>query len=400
MRLGVTALLLVALTTGCNVGALFQPATPTPVPTRPLAPTFTPTPQALQPLVVVTPPKDGTPGVIIIQPTVEADRVVIAIPPTDTPTPPPTDTPAPTLTLPPEVATATAQVLLLTPGVVTPGAVTPGAVTPGVETLPSTPTPLPTDTPTPAPTATAFVVVESGYVALRTGPGLDYPLLAQLGPNIPIAVIGRNTQGNWFEICCVNGLSVWVPATHVRVFNDTGQAPLVVPQPPPPPTPTFTPTFTPTLTPTPTATPYPFERAIGPQFFPTDNGFLTIWVKLFIGTPPLDDAAPGYYLDVKFEGFDRPPTNGVQSSYDHFEWSAPAGAGNRVQYNLKYEYKPPDPKSLDPNSTQTRLDLVGTGTWTIFVKDGAGNQLSDAVTFTTAPSNPNREIYVGWQRVR
>jgi hypothetical protein len=36
----------------------------------------------------------------------------------------------------------------------------------------------------------------------------------------------------------------------------------------------------------------------------------------------------------------------------------------------------------------------------VYVTDCAGHQLSDAVTFTTAPSNPNREVYIGWARVR
>jgi hypothetical protein len=225
-------------------------------------------------------------------------------------------------------------------------------------------------------------------------------LVAQLGPNIPIAIISRNPEGTWYEICCVNGFSVWVASSHVRVVNDPGGAPLVVALGPPSPTPSFTPTWTPTVTATPTSTPYPFERAIGPQFFPTDNQFLTIWVKLFIGTPPTEVPAAGYCVDVKFEGFDRPNTNVDQASKDVFEWSAPQGAGNRVQYNYKYEYTPPDPKATNPNTTDTRLTALGTGTWTTFVTDCAGRQLSDAVTFTTSPSNPNREIYVGWVRVR
>ena len=87
------ALFLLATTVGCAFSELLVPPTPTPVPTRQLAPTFTPTPEALLPLVVVTPPRDGTPGVIVIQPTIDADRVVIAIPPTDTPQPTPTETP-------------------------------------------------------------------------------------------------------------------------------------------------------------------------------------------------------------------------------------------------------------------------------------------------------------------
>jgi hypothetical protein len=388
---------MVSLTLGCNVSDLILPPTPSPVPTRALAPTWTPTPETLPPLIVVTPPQGGTPGVIIIQPTVDADKIVVAIPPTETPTPLPTPTvdPFATPTLPPGVLPPQPQSPL--PGVPTDPGVLP---TPTPLPLPPTPTPLPTPTFTPSATPTPFIFVESGYVALRTGPGPDYPLVAQLGPNIPIAIISRNPEGTWYEICCVNGFSVWVAASHVRVVNDPGGAPLVVAQGPPSPTPSFTPTWTPTVTATPTSTPYPFERAIGPQFFPTDNQFLTIWAKLFIGTPPTEVPAAGYCVDVKFEGFDRPNTNVDQASKDAFEWSAPQGAGNRVQYNYKYEYTPPDPKATNPGTTDTRLTALGTGTWTTFVTDCAGRQLSDAVTFTTSPSNPNREIYVGWVRVR
>lgn len=393
------ALFLIATTVGCAFSELLVPPTPTPVPTRQLAPTFTSTPEALLPLVVVTPPRDGTPGVIVIQPTIDGDRVVIAIPPTDTPQPTPTETPLPTATLPPLEQTATAAALAaqLT-------AAAPVGVTPGFPTL--TPTPIPTDTPTPGPTATPFVIVESGYAALRTGPGVQYPLVAQLGPGIPIAIIGRNTQGDWYEVCCVNGFSVWVASTHVRVVNETEAVALVVAQPPPTFTPTFTPTETPTVTPTPTATPYPFERAIGPQFFPTENQFLTIWSYFFVGelnnaTKP-EEPAEGYFLEVKFNGFDRPNTNTERPSTNTIEFSAPLGAGNRVKYNYKYEYRPPTQPTPVPGelATPRPCDLLGQGTWTAWVRDGAGNQLSDVVQFTTDCNNPNREVYLGFVRVR
>lgn len=396
------ALFMMSFTLACNVSDLILPATPTPVPTRALAPTWTPTPETLPPLIVVTPPQNGTPGVIIIQPTVEGDKIVVAIPPTDTPIPPPTPTFPPTPT-PNPFDTPTplpGQVPQQPQSPLVPGGPETGTLPTPTPLLPPTPTPLPTPSFTPAPTATPFILVESGYVALRTGPGPDYPLVAQLGPNIPIAIISRNPEGTWYEICCVNGFSVWVASSHVRVVNDPGGAPLVVAQGPPSPTPSFTPTLTPTPSLTPTSTPYPFERGIGPQFFPTDNQFLTIWVKLYIGQDPTEVPAAGYCVDVKFEGFDRPNTNVDKASTDAFEFSAPPGAGNRVEYNYKYEYTPPDPKVENPGTTETRLTELGTGTWTVYVTDCAGHQLSDAVTFTTAPSNPNREVYIGWARVR
>lgn len=389
----VPALVLLMLMLGCSAADLVQRGepTPTPAPTRQPAPTFTPTPENIQPIIIVTPPREGTPGVIIVPPGVDP-RSVIPPPPTATPTP--TAEPA----LPPG-----GESPLATPGQPLPGE-QPATFTPTpISLLPTaTSTPLATNTPaptnTPPPTATPYVMVPSGFVSLRTGPGVEYPLVAQLGANIPVAIIGQNPEGTWYQICCVNGESVWVAANSVEVSNNPAAVSLVLSDAPPSPTPTGTATETPTVTPTATSTPYPFERSIGPQFFPTNNEFLTIWVKLYIG---LGDPAEGYFLKVLFEGFERPPTNEVRPSFDHFELSAPQGAGNSVEYNLKYEYTPPDPKELDPPDNQkTRAQLLGTGTWTVFVIDGAGNQLSDEVTFTTAPSNLNREVYIGWIRVR
>jgi hypothetical protein len=184
----------------------------------------------------------------------------------------------------------------------------------------------------------------------------------------------------------------------VTVVNDVSgvQVSLVAPAPPPTDTPIPSPTPTETVTPTPTR--YPFERAVGPQFFPTENQYLSIWGKIYVGVSPYEDPAPGYYFKVLFEGFERPNSAGNIASTDVFEYSAPPGSGSRVLYNYKYEYRPPDPATIGGDSTP--LQLLGTGTWTVYVSDGLGTQLSEAVTFTTAPSNPNREVYIGWIRVR
>ncbi|MCL4835847.1 MAG: hypothetical protein KJZ86_25640 [Caldilineaceae bacterium] len=348
---------------GCSPLGLVEQAAvvATPISTRQPVPTFTSTPDVLAPLIVITPPSQGTPGVIILPPDVTPNFL---FPPPPTPTV--TETPVP---------------------------------------VPPTFTPVPTDTPTHTPThtPTPFVIVPSGFVSMRTGPGVNYPFFAQLGPNIPVTITGKDTLGDWLAICCVNDQTVWIAASHVRVINDISQVQLRTEGPAP------TPTFTPTPTETPTATPYifPFERAIGPQFFPTNNEFLTIWVYLFIGENPFDniedDAAGGYFLEVQFAGFDRPNTNRELPSFDHPEWSAPEGAGNRVRFNYKYEYQPFNPPRAEwPGATVTPTlpQLLGTGQWTVWVKDGAGNALSEPVTFTTDPSNVNREIYIGWRRIR
>lgn len=388
--LGVLALLSLALLSGCNAGDLFFRPTPTPVPTRIIAPTFTPTPDFIQALIVITPPSQGTPGVIIIPPGVDP-RSLIPLP--TTPAPRVTPTVPPGTLAPGEIATATPMTAAAT--------ATPPA--PESPLLIPTATPIPTFTPTPTTTPTPFILVESGLVSLRTGPGPDYPLVAQLGPNIPVSIVGQNPEGTWFLICCVNGQSVWVAKSHVQAINDILTVPLTLADPPPTPTATATPTDTPFPTPTPTATPYPFQVLQGPTFMPTNNEFLTIWVKVTAG----DGQTPlaGYFLNVRYrnraEGssFDsRPNTKGEAPSRDFFEFSAPPGpaAGNRVEFNYKYEFLPPDPRASDPNTTLTRLSLID-GYWEIYLTDGSGRQLSDAIQFDTLLGNVNREIFIAWR---
>ncbi len=366
-------MLLVGLSLSCSAAGLVQRTVATPAPTRALAPTFTPTAETILPRIVVTPPQGSTPGVITIPEGMNPADIILTILPTPIP---PTTQPVPGGETP-----------TLAPGETAPPTVTE--------------TPLPLPTATPIPTATPFIIVESGLVSLRTGPGVEYPLVAQLGPRIPIAIVGQNPEGSWYQLCCVNGSQVWVASNHAQVNNDPSLAVLIEPGPPPPPTPTPTFTETPTVTPTPTATLFPFDRAVGPQFFPTNNKFLTIWVKLFVGTPPTEEPAGGYYLKVFFKDVERQSTNGTMPSGEEFFRVGPLGTGyGNLTFNLKYEYRPPDPKSLDPPSTETPEQLIGTGAWRVYVVDGAGNQLSDAVEFITDPGNLNREVYIAWVRVR
>ncbi len=365
-------IVMLALTLGCSAAGLVQRAVATPPPTRELAPTFTPTAENILPQIIVTPPLGQTPGVIIIPPGMDPSSLI----------PQPTATPI--------------------PGNVPPGPG--GEIPPGTPGAPSTlpPTvalePTPTPPPTPTPTATPFIVVANGLVSLRSGPGVEYPLIAQLGPRIPIAIIGQNPEGTWYQLCCVNGNPAWVTVAHVEVNNDPSGAPLQLGDPVPPPTPTPPFTETPTLTPTPTATLLPFERRGDPQFFATTNEFLSIWVKLYVGN---DDPAEGYFLRVLFSDVERAATNTSGLPVSQGEFSTVGGPGSsfaNLKFNLKYEYMPPDPKTI--GSSETRAQLLGTGTWKMWIVDGAGNQLSEIIEFMTQPGNPNREVYMAWERIR
>ncbi len=403
LPLWIVALSMLTTMLGCAAGDLLARPTPTPPPTRPPAPTFTPTPETIQGLVIVTPPSAGTPGLIVIPPGVDPSSL---IPLPDTPTPTVTDTATP---LPPSpTPTPRAPESPLRPGL---DATPLGMLIPPPTPLP-TPLPMPTPTPTltplptepPTVTPTPYVVVAAGLVSLRSGPGVEYPLVAQLGPEIPVAIVGRNPEGTWYQICCVNGGSVWVAAAHIQTGNDPSDVRLILAETPPTSTPTGTPTNTPTITLTPTATPHPFQVAEGPLYFPTSNELLTIWVKVFDQVGGTQVPLPGYFLHVEFRNREegssfesRPNTKGEAPSTDYFDFNVPPGpgSGNRVEFNYKYEFLPPNPRETDPNTNDTRLTLID-GYWRIYLTDGSGTQLSDAIEFNTLLNNPNREVYVAW----
>lgn len=396
----------IALVLGCSTADMTSSEPVAVVQTRVLVPTFTPTPAPNQQIIIVTPPSEGEPGVIIVQPGTDPESV---LPPTFTVTPTPTETPTYT-PLPPELIPTDTP----TPGPSPTPTDTPTA-TPTNTPLPTstdTPLPTPTATSTVTPTPTPFIIVEDGLVALRSGPGVEYPLVARLGASVPVPLVGQSTTAEWYQICCLDGQSVWVSAGSVLVGNDPKGAPLVLTGPPPTPTQTGTPTPTGTPTYTPTPTPNPFYIWRGPEFSPTNNPFLTIWVLLTGGAPD-GPPLPGYELHAEFQpsvatdtadSFDRPNTLGDVRSTTELQWNRFPEVESARQFNYKYEYKPPTPLPTGPGfpvPTETvtpPLEAIGTGTWRIWVVDGTGQQVSDPVEFQTAPGNLNREIWLHWIR--
>lgn len=140
-------------------------------------------------------------------------------------------------------------------------------------TLPDEPLPDETETPTPTPLVivtptlapTPFISITT-IVDLRSGPGENYPTLIQVQPGeIAFAIVGRNEDSTWLQVCCVGSEQAWVDQQTVSVQNDL-QTVLIVETPLPPDTPTPTETSTTIDTPTPTDTPIPTDTPT-----PTDS---------------------------------------------------------------------------------------------------------------------------------
>lgn len=126
-----------------------------------------------------------------------------------------------------------------------------------VPTLPPTPTPTPTLSRSQLPAEPK--VTSQANLNIRTGPGLDYPVVGILWPGQSANVSGISTNRNWWQIEYVSAVGDhgWVSTNYVIATN-TEDVPIVsapaVPVPPSP-APTRTPTVTPTATPRPTSPP-------------------------------------------------------------------------------------------------------------------------------------------------
>lgn len=95
-----------------------------------------------------------------------------------------------------------------------------------VALAPSSRQDLPTPAATPALLATALppvtAVVDVPALNVRSGPGMNYPVLAVVPQRQIFPVVARDPTGRWFEICCpvAGGRSGWVYAAAVNVIGD------------------------------------------------------------------------------------------------------------------------------------------------------------------------------------
>jgi hypothetical protein len=77
--------------------------------------------------------------------------------------------------------------------------------------------------------ATGRVITEGSRANVRTGPGLDAPIIAKANPGDTFQVIGRSEDNAWWQICCVRGqgdaaneatATAWIAAEVFEVDGD------------------------------------------------------------------------------------------------------------------------------------------------------------------------------------
>jgi uncharacterized protein YgiM (DUF1202 family) len=331
---------------GCAlVNSLVEYPTPTPRPQLALRPTFTPTvvPTAPPPAAEETnAPSEGATQI---------------------------DTPVPEQ---PDAAQALQQVELptATPEPPPPTA-TPEPPTPTPEPPTATPEP-PTATPEPKPE----VVVSNPRVNVRTGPGSTFDVLGQVLQGERLEIVGRDQNGQWWQICCFQGQTGWLADEVVRTEGPLETVALAADLPTP----------TPEVTPTAEAAAIAAPPADGDFLFglseettyPFSQDYLRVGVK---ANDNDDTPLAGFYLRIVNE------TSGQQwlspaTSSGPWQGTAPSvDFADFRQANLIYD-------------TRGQSALAG-NSFAVWLVDGAGRQVSPIVRYTQ-DDDQFRWLYVVW----
>jgi PKD repeat protein len=118
----------------------------------------------------------------------------------------------------------------------------------------------PTSTLAPTPTSDfAYLTITVPFQNVRTGPGLNYPILGQLREGTQTQVIGANLEFTWVAIE-FRGTLGWLSRSILDLTGNTRNIPVIAAPPSPTPFPTAT------LPPPPTSTPFPISiYVIAPQ---------------------------------------------------------------------------------------------------------------------------------------
>lgn len=336
VSLAVAAILL----SGCGIlfgGSQEAAATPT-LPPRTLVPTFTPTP--VQPATATPEPAAAQSAVITVAAAVPAEPAVATAVTATTST------------------TATAAVTTANPAAASP---TP-AVTPSLK-------------------------VETDIVNVRSGPGTNFGLVGTANLGEKFAIVGRNADRSWYQICCVNGQQGWVnseltdedneelaPLVDVPVAQPVAAAPVQAPAAEQPAAPQPEPTATPApAAPAPAADACAgiggdgckFKLRGGPTF--ANNGGSELKFQIAFVHSGVDGGQPqgSYFIWVEKDGQKLPISDSMRSI------ALQAQQGAQGKYN--YEYK------LGPD--QLPGGTVA-GNYQIWVLDGNGERDSQTFSFT------------------
>ncbi len=220
------------------------------------------------------------------------------------------------------------------------------------------------------------MVISNPRVNVRSGPGADFPVLGQVLQGQRLEIVGRDQDGQWWQICCFEGQTGWLAAEVVSAEGPLETVALAADLPTP----------TPEATPTAAAAAVALPPASGDFLFglteettyPFNQDYLRVGVK---ANDNDDTPLAGFYLRVLNE------TTGQQ-------WLSPATSGGPWQGTA------PSVDFADYRQANLIYDTRGKSTlagnsFALWLVDGAGRQVSPIVRFTQN-DDQFRWLYIVW----
>ena len=243
--------------------------------------------------------------------------------------------------------------------------------------------PVPTDTPTPEPIAARFTVktdLVAAAINVRSGPSTAFPPLGTISRGEQYDIIGKNAEKTWY-VFNFNGQQGWIYMGLVNVENahlitlaeNIPNTPV-----PPPPAPTATPVPVVQAPADPCANIHCFFRLRNQDFW--NNGGSELKLNIGFVHEGRGDEIQGiggsYYVELHKEGV-------LVSAVDH----TTRGQNNTHQgpQGNKYNYLKAVSLSQVPGGNVA-------GNYTIWVKNGVGERVSQNYTFSV--SGGNGEIWL------
>ena len=274
--------------------------------------------------------------------------------------------------------------------------------TPKPTFTPTSPAPPPTQTPQVAASTGAAdevapaqdgatlarAVVNSPLVNVRPEPSVDSEVITMVERGAEYDIVARSGDGEWWQICCIEGQPVWISASLVDTDGPVDSVP-VAGQPAPavasqpnaaaPATPAAnaiaeTPVAAAVTPPAPPPVAENFALESQEQF--AETGPVRIYAYIYAGDAPLE----GYSLRVSKDGAEMPVTGTSFGGQPAFTW--PFQDARQRYQNFKVEYS----------------DVEAVGTWEVTIVDSNGTAIGPTATFTLNNNDPEQELYVRYQR--
>lgn len=202
----------------------------------------------------------------------------------------------------------------------------------------------------------ARAVINGPLINVRSGPGLNFAIVATVERGAEFDIIAKNTAADWWQICCIAGRDAWVIDDFVDTLGPVDSVP-VAGQATPVPAPSET---------------FILERQ--EQF--AETSLVRIFLYVYTGTNALE----GYSLQVTKDGAPLPSQGKSFGGQPAFTW--PFQDPRQRHQNLKLEF---------PN-------VPPAGVWQLQLINPNGSPTGPVATFTLAANDPNQELYVRYQR--